>query len=133
MPGCVFRASGDEFVPQEFLSRSSFSACNVFLRGEARGSSSVWQTSGFTVEVSAASGEEFGEQIQDAFEFLNRFRDELSRLADMSGVTNLRLDFGVSRKSGFLQSSYLPPELLKVAGGLKIGIEISIYSEDNIE
>src|SRR5262245_5815954 len=106
MPGCVFRASGNEFAPQRFLAGRSLKACNVFLKGERRGSSSVWQTSGFTVEVSAASGTELGKQIEDALEFLNKHRDELSRLADMSGVTDLRLDFGVSPKNHFLQSSY---------------------------
>ena len=127
MPGCVLRASGDEFVPGEFLSRSSFNACNVFLMGESRGRSSTWTTSGFTVEVSSASGEELGKQVEDALEFLNRNRDELNRLADMRGLTDLRLDFGVNRKSVYVQSSYLPPELLKVAGSMGIGIEISIY------
>ena len=132
MPGCVLRASGDEFVPAEFLDRSSFNACNVFLLGERRGGSSVWTTSGFTVEVSSASGEEVEKQIQDALEFLDRHREELVRLVDTPGLTDLRLDFGVSRKKVFLQCNYLPPELLRAAGDLGIGIEISIYGVDNV-
>ena len=129
MPGCVLRASGDEFVPEEFLKGSSFKPCNVFLKGEARGRSSVWTSSGFTVEVSAR--QELGKQIEDAIEFLNRNRDELSRLGAMQGLTGVELDFGISRKSVFVQTSYLTPELLKAAGSLRIGIEISIYGEDN--
>ncbi len=129
MPGCVLRASGDRFLPHEFLARSSFNACNVFLIGEPRGSASVWSTSGFTVEVSAASGEELEKQIADAIVFLRQYRAELNRLADVDGLEDVRLDFGVNRKSVFVQTSYLPPELLLLAGELKVGIEISIYGE----
>ena len=127
MPGCVLRASGDEFEPQDFLASSSFKVCNVFRKGDSRGKASIWNTSGFTVEVSAASGSELAKQIQDALEFLRINRDEVVRLTDCARLEDIRLDFGVSRKNGFLQCNYLPPELLKLAGALKIGIEISIY------
>lgn len=130
MPGCVLRASGDEFVPADFLSQSFFNPCNVFLINERRGSSSVWPTSGFTVDVSSTSGDEIEKQIEDALEFLNRYRDELTRLFDMPGLTDLRLDFGVNRKNVFVQSSYFPPALLNVAASLNVGIEISIYGND---
>ena len=133
MPGCVLRASGAKFLPAEFLARSSFSPCNVFHSGEPRNRASVWNTSGFTVEVSAASGEEFDKQIEDALAFLHRHSDELNLLANMNELEDLRLDFGVSRKHGFLQSSYLPPELVRLAGKLNIGIEISIYGADAVE
>lgn len=132
MPGCVLRASGDRFLPEKFLARSSFNACNVFSIGEPRGSS-VWHTSGFTVEVSAASGENFGQQIEDALLFLDQYRDELIRLADEKELEDLRLDFGVNRKNGFVQSSCFPSELLLIAGSLKVGIEISIYGWDEFE
>ena len=133
MPGCVLRAAGDEFEPREFLSRSSFKACNVFVAGERRGSASVWSTSGFTVDVSSASGEELEKQIEDALEFLDQYRDELSRLVNTRGLTDLNLDFGVNRRDVFVQSIYLPPELLKVAGSLQVGIEVSIYGADDVD
>jgi hypothetical protein len=129
MPGCVLRASGDLFEPLEFLSSSTLKACNVFLKGQPRGKKSDWDSSGFTVEVSAAEGDELMKQIQDAFGFLRLNQEELLRLNSCAGLSDLRLDFGLNRKDGFLQSSYLPPELLELAGALKIGIEISIYGE----
>lgn len=129
MPGCVLRVSGDRFLPHEFLARSSFNACNVFLIGEPRGSGSVWSTSGFTVEVSAASGDELEQQVADAIVFLQRSRAELNRLTDVDDLEDVRLDFGVNRKSVFVQSSYFPQELLTLAGELKVGIEITIYGE----
>ena len=132
MPGCVCRASGDEFEPHEFLSSSLFNACNVFRKGERRGKTAIWNSSGFTVEVSAASGSELSKQVQDAVEFLVRNREEILRLKDCSEVADIRLDFGINRKNGFVQCSYLPPELLEVAGALKVGLEISIYGEDEV-
>ena len=133
MPGCVLRASGVKFLPLEFLAGSSLNACNVFSIGERRGRLSVWQTSGFTVEVSSASGEELEEQIKDAIMFLHQYRGELNRLADVQELEDLSLDFGVSRQDVFVQSNYFPPELLKIAGSLRIGIEISFYGVDAIE
>jgi hypothetical protein len=129
MPGCVLRASGDEFQPLHFLEDSGFVPCNVFRKGERKAEGRVWGSSGFTVVVSEASGGNFARQIRDAVEFLRRHQEELARLMKCAGLEDARLDFGVSRKDGFLQSSYLPPELLRLAGGLGIGVEISIYGE----
>lgn len=130
MSGCVLRASGDNFQPRKFLDVSAFVPCNVFLKGERKAKNRVWDSSGFTIVVSEASGNNFAQQIQDAIEFLREHKEELARLMKCDGLESVGLDFGVSRKNGFLQSSYLPPELLTLAGALRIGIEISIYGED---
>jgi hypothetical protein len=130
MSGCVLRASGDRFHPHEFLNESAFVPCNVFLKGERKAKDRVWDSSGFTVVVSEASGDNFAEQIQDTVGFLREHREELARLLKCDGLEMVQFDFGVSRKSGFLQSSYFPPELLTLVGTLGIGIELSIYGED---
>jgi len=130
MPGCLIRVSGDDFQPHSFLAGSHFVPCNVFRKGERKAKARVWDSSGFTVVVSEASGDDLAQQIRDAVEFLRKLKEELARLMACAGFEDARLDFGVSRKSGFLQSSYLPPELLTMAGALDIGVEISIYGED---
>ena len=84
---------------------------------------------GFTVVVSDASGDAFAQQIRDAIEFLRMHKEEVARLMRFEGLEGVELDFGVHQKNGFLQSSYLSPELLSMAGALGIGIEISIYDE----
>ena len=129
MPGCVLRASGDDFQPHDFLKDSGFVPCNVFRKGERKAEARVWDSSGFTVVASEAAGGDFAGQIRDAVEFLRRHQEELARLMKCGGLEDARLDFGVSRQNGFLQSSYLPPELLALAGALGIGIEISTYGE----
>jgi len=133
MPGCVLRVSGDEFDPQEFLTSSVFNACNVFRKGERRGQTSTWSTSGFTVEVSAASGDDLAQQIKDTIEFLHVNREEIIRLNGTRGLLEIGLDFGINRRNVFVQNNYLPPELIKLAAALEIGIEISIYGEPDRE
>ncbi len=56
--------------------------------------------------------------------------EEIARLIRFEGLEHVQLDFGVNRKNGFLQSNYLPPEFLTLAGALGLGVEISIYGED---
>lgn len=129
MPGCVLRASGDYFEPQRFLGDSAFVPCNVFRKGERKAQNRSWTSSGFTVVVSEASGDDLAQQIQDAIEFLRMQKEEVARLMRFEGVDTVHLDFGVNRKNGFLQSSHLPPELLTLAGTLGVGVEISIYGE----
>ena len=130
MPGCVLRASGDDFQAHGFLKDSCFVPCNVFRKGERKAKDHVWDSSGFTVIVSEAPGDDFTRQIRDAVEFLRKHKEELARLLKCAGLEDARLDFGISRKNGFLQSSYLPPELLALAGALGVGIEISLYGAD---
>jgi hypothetical protein len=130
MPGSVLIASGDYFEPQRFLGDSAFVPCNIFRKGERKAQNRSWTCSGFTVVVSEASGDDLGQQIQDAIEFLRTHKKEVVRLRRFEGLDGVDLDFGVNRKNGFLQSSYPPPELVTLAGALGVGIEISIYGED---
>jgi hypothetical protein len=130
MPGCVLRASGDHFDAQAFLRESLFVPCNVFQKGTPKSLSRWWTTSGFTVVVSEASGDDLEHQIQDALEFLRVHKEEIARLISFEALDAVDLDFGVNRKDGFLQSSYLPSELIRLASALGVGIEISIYGSD---
>ncbi len=130
MPGCVLRASGDHFDPQKFLNDSAFVPCNVFRKGERKAQNRSWASSGFTVVVSEASGDHLAQQIQDAIEFLQTHKEEVGRLMRFDGLEGIDLDFGVNRTNGFVQSNRLPPELLTLAGALSVGVEVSIYGED---
>ena len=130
MPGCVLRASGDHFDPQRFLNDSAFVPCNVFRKGERKAQNRSWTSSGFTVVVSEASGDNLAQQVQDAIGFLGTHKEEVARLMRFDGLDGVDLDFGVNRKNGFLQSSRLPPELLTLAGALGVGVEVSIYGEE---
>src|SRR5687768_8835312 len=99
MPGCVLRASGDYFDPQGFLNDSALVPCNVFRKGERKAHNRSWDSSGFAVVVSEASGENLAQQIQDAIEFLRMHKAEVARLVRVEGVDGVDLDFGVNRKN----------------------------------
>jgi hypothetical protein len=129
MPGCVLRATGDDFQAEKFLGTSTLSPCNVFRKGERKSRDRVWDTSGMTVVVSDASGDEPGRQIREAISFLATRRDELKRLRSFDGLTEMELDFGLSRKNGFAQNVRFPSELTAIVGELRMGIEVSIYGE----
>jgi hypothetical protein len=129
MPGCVLRVSGDVFQSDDFLAGSSLTPCNVFRKGEPKAKERVWETSGITISVSDASGDDFVEQIKDAIRFLRVNENELARLRDHPGLEAMSLDFGVNRKGGFLQSSFFPPDLVSLAASLGVGIELSIYGD----
>jgi hypothetical protein len=130
MPGCVLRASGDQFDAQNFLNDSAFVPCNAFRKGERKAQNRSWASSGFTVVVSEASGDNLAQQIHDAIEFLRMHKEEVGRVMRFDGLEAVDLDFGVNRTNGFVQSSRLPPELLTLAGALNIGVAVSIYGED---
>lgn len=70
-------------------------------------------------------------QVRDAIAFLRMNRDEIQRAVEFAGVDDARLDFGVfCRMSNDMVAhfDYFPPELLRLAGELELGIEISLYS-----
>ena len=129
MPGCVLRASGEQFQPETFLSESTLVPCNVFRKGERKSESRLWNTSGVTVVVSERS-DNFPQQASDAIEFLKSNRTELLRLKESHGIENMSLDFGVSSKNGFAQSHLFPSDLIKMSGEFGMTLEVSIYGED---
>src|SRR5438445_11398244 len=100
MPGCVLRVSGDVFQAEGFLPGSSLTPCNVFRKGETKAKSRVWETSGMTIPVSDASGDDFVEQVQDAIRFLKVNENELTRLRNQPGLEAMSLDFGVNSREG---------------------------------
>ena len=125
---CVLRATGDNCQPSDFLRDSTFEPCNVFRKDERKSASSVWDTSGITVDVS--SEDEFSAQVRDAIVFLETNRIELLRLKQFAGLEEISLDFGVNRKDKFLQSYLFPLELIHLASEFALELELSIYATE---
>lgn len=84
-------------------------------------------TSGFNVVVSDAEFSEFTRQVEDTIAFLTTHRGELERLGAAPGIEELWLDFGIERRDVMLQCDQFPPELIRLAGQLGMGIELSQY------
>ncbi len=127
MPGCVFHANGREFDVTKFLAVSPLEPYDIHHRGELRRSrNTLWEESGCKVNVSD-EGWRLDKQCVDATAFLQRFEVELQRLQAFPGIEDCCLDFGYERRPVVVQSDYLPPDFLKLAGSLGIGIILSLY------
>jgi|SRR6267142_1665995 len=127
MPGCVFHVRGEDFAVDEFLTTSSLKPYQVWHKGDVLNrKGEECDGSGFSMDVSDVDAELSG-QTADAIAFLRRHETELARLAQFARATDRRLDFGYDRRTVAVQCDYLPPELLALAGGLGIGIELSLY------
>lgn len=129
---CVLRAHGSDFSVDRFLEGSELNPCTVYRKGERRSPASkskvgVNKSSGMVVDVSVADFDDLRGQIRDAITFLKQNEAELARLSKFPGVEGVALDFGIARRDVVAQSDYFPPELLYLAGGLGIGIELSQY------
>jgi hypothetical protein len=129
MPGCVLHVSGERFEVDCFLASSTWKPYRVHHRGEATGRAGVdYEDSGFSIDVSEVDGD-LSAEIQDAIRFLQQHQAELARLATISEVTDRRFDFGYYYRDVFMQSEYLPPELVRLAGTHGIAIELSLYPQ----
>ena len=132
---CVLRVSGKDFDPEAFLGTSALKPYAVFKAGEPRipfgPDGRVHTTSGFNVAVSDAGLAKLTEQISDACVFLERHADELRALSLLEAVEDVTIDFPISLRVGtnsvVAQFDYFPPALLKAAGNLGIGLELSTY------
>ena len=112
-----------------FLEESSLKPYDVYHKGELRleTSQQLHDSSGFKVEVSAAEFEDFEKQVADAISFLKQNRQELERLRGFPGVEGASLDFGLYKRDVFCQRDTLPSELLYLAGGIGLDIDLSQF------
>lgn len=134
---CVLRVAGERLDPDTFLASSSLKPYAVHRRGEplapvGRRSQQRHEMSGFKCDVSDAASLKI--QIQDAIAFLKLHHADLVKLANDGGVEVSQLDFGYQCRLGdgvAIQGECLPPEILSLAGQLKIGIALSLYPTSN--
>jgi len=133
---CVLRVEGKQFDPRMFLERSRLPAYESWLEGGprligAKRWGATHDSSGFKVDVSRKEWTDLPGQIEDALRFLEHFRDELRAIVATPGVECVWLDFPfavrATEHAPFLQSVFLPPNLLALAGELGVGIEVSVY------
>jgi len=119
---CVLRVSGEQFDVDEFMRDSNLSPYQIFHKGERRFPES---------SRNKTCWDDLPGQSDDALSFLRRFPDELERLVGFPNVEDVRLDFPYELRIGRLgivgQCDYLPSTLLREAGNLGIGIELSLY------
>jgi hypothetical protein len=58
--------------------------------------------------------------------------DEVRRLRKFPGVEAVTLDFGIWRRDVVVQCDHFSEELVRLAGELGVGLELSAYSRDAV-
>ncbi len=133
---CSLVARGRCFDVREFVSEARFSISedavwergSPFLRGKPE-----HEDSGFTTWITRDKDawDNLDADIADVVAFLTGYRESLGQLVKAHGVDDVMLDFAIMSRAGtggvFMQGEYLPPELLRLAGELNIGIALSLY------
>lgn len=135
MPGAVLHVSGADLDPDTVLPSLTLQAYRSYRKGERifpKGPrpERVHEDGGFCCDVSSAEGL-LAEEAEDAMAFLTTHYADLARLRDNPAVEDMRIDFGYyQRLDGervMVQYDFLRPELLRLAGELGIGFELSLY------
>jgi hypothetical protein len=83
--------------------------------------------SGLHFDVGGSSDSDLAQQVAAAIGFLSTYFDPISIMMTSPGVDGGSLDFKVDVEEYAMQCDYLPPELLRLAGSLNLGIEVSHY------
>ncbi|BAO55789.1 hypothetical protein [Nonlabens marinus] len=141
---CILRVSGEKFKVDEFLSFSKLNAYSIRRIGEKRDprmklDSEFHETSGFQLEVSNADYNDFDRQKADAVNFLKQNYKYLSTISTYGMHTgkedSIYLDFAIENlyPDFYIQTKFLEPELLQLAGNLNIEIALSLYEPDSDE
>ncbi len=128
----ILRAYGDDFDVDAFLVDCRMPVFAVIRRGEpvfpaSQPDGRRHDQSGVHVSASDADFNEFPRQVAEATAFLRAEAGQVRRLCEFPGVEGVTLDFGIERRDVAVQCDSLPPELVRRAGSLGLGIELSQY------
>jgi hypothetical protein len=129
---CVLHVTSESVSFSAYVARSALPVYRSHEKGDTlgRGKRKPYQDYGFSCVVSEREWTDLSGQIEDAATFLRQYEIELQKLIATHPVDDIRLDFPYSCRLDeriFAQFDYLPPEFLKMAGSLGIGIELSHY------
>ena len=135
---CELRVTSKSSSFKAFLEKSKAPVYQSHEKGDLPevGLKSPYEDYGFSCDVSEGEWDDLSGQFEDAFNFLKKYEPEIQDLIQQYSIDDIRLDFPYECRLDeqiFMQSDYLPPNLLYIAGKLGIGIELSHYavSEDH--
>ena len=128
---CMLRISGVKLDIDRLLSEVPLRPTMSFRKGEPRFSNrprgKKHSRSGASFAVSDAEFTQFEKQKKDAMAFLKTKGAVIRKMMKWPGLDAGGLDFGVQRRDVLVQCDEFPAELLKLAGGLGLSIELSCY------
>jgi len=134
---CMLRIAGKNLNIDKLLSKTNFVPQAFYRKGEAKFKKTQPKgeknkRSGASFRVSTANYDQFEKQKREAITFLKTNRREIRRIMKWPGVDEGELDFGIHSRDVIIRCDYLPPELIKLAGSLGLGIEISQYPPSTV-
>jgi len=136
---CVLRAFGTTFDVDRFVKDTSLPIESIRHKGKPMWPGTKvkrkWSQTGLTVSVSRASWSNLKGQVADAERFLIEHNREIARLSRSKGLEHLVLDFPIYLRIGTklrgstvaAQSDRFPGSLVRVAGRLGVGLELTVY------
>ena len=133
---CILRISGTDLSLDE-LEKIKFAPDSTWQKGTPKISNKPdgkkYMSTGARYIVSDADFDEFDIQKNEAIDFLNKNKRMIEEVIKLPSVEDASLDFGIERRDVAVQCDYFQPELLKLAGNLGLGIELSQYPIDEDE
>jgi hypothetical protein len=90
----------------------------------------VYEDYGFSCEVSDRAWNDVEGQIVDIISFLEVYTPYLTTLKETHEIDDWRFDLPYEcglDETHFTQCNFLPPKLMRLAGTLEIGVELSLY------
>jgi hypothetical protein len=133
---CYLRVYGDELNVKELISTLKIEPSKIWEKGLPRFKSNpekLNKNSGFNIVVSDAEWNEFEKQKAMAIDYLEDHKTILASVISYLGVEGGYLDFGIEWRDEAVQSDSFPPSLIKLAGKIGLGIELSQYPPDDEE
>jgi hypothetical protein len=127
---CILRISGETLAIDELLVSVPLKPCSIYRKGQptsTRPNARNAMTSGMNIVVSEADFDAFKTQLAESEAFLQSNYDSLQKLVNWPGVEEMRLDFGIEMRNVYSQCDYFPASLVKLAGSLGLGLELSQY------
>ena len=131
---CIFRATSKNNSFIEFRRLNpDFPVYKTHEKGERPGigkEESAYEEYCIYCEVSDRDWQDTKGQVTDMISFLEVYAPFLIKLQKTHDIDDWRFDLPYECKlneTRFTQYEYLPPKLIKMAGALEIGIELSLY------
>jgi hypothetical protein len=129
---CIIAAGGRDFDVDAFLVECTMPVTTTARRGRPRfpnskSDSGLHEYSSIQISISDADFDNFDLQVAHAIAFLVANVAQLERLCRFPNLEEARLDFGIYKGHATVHCDYLPPELVRAAGAIGLGIEISHY------
>jgi len=132
---CVLAITGTDFDVDVFLEKAEMSGFDKSYKGQSinKINSRVAQYSSIKITISNAGFDDVKAQIEEATEFLTKYRNNLKHITTTDEIEFATINFGIDSiidENHLTQGFYFTKPLIKICAELGIEIELSLYKPD---